>query len=85
MTRSTNSGLRAAGCRRGSFETFGDRSEAAEPEAAGVVGVLNLGGDVLHDVVHLRVTEVAGEAWHVGRTGANCLGDFDRRDLAQRR
>ena len=66
-------------------ETFGDRSETAESEAAGVVRVLDLGRHVLHDVVDLGVTEVAGEARHVGGAGANRLGDFDRGDLAQRR
>src|SRR5580692_1841972 len=112
MTRSTSWGLRAAGCRRGSFEdspdndtgvrcssliafphpeteqrqdahaesqtdeSFGDRSEATESEAAGVVGVLDLGHHVLHDVVHLRVAEVAGEAGHVGGAGANRFGYF---------
>src|SRR5580693_8767313 len=120
MTRSTSSGLRAAGCRCGSLEdspvnetgvrcsslialtypeseeredahaqgesdeSLGDRAEATEAEATGVVGVLDLGRHVLHDVIHLCVTEVPGEARHVGGAGADRLGDFDRGDLAQR-
>src|ERR1700722_20905563 len=121
MARSTNSGLRAAGCKCGSLEespvsetgvrcsslialthpeseeredadaqgesdeSFGDRSEATEPEATGVVGVLDLGRHVPHDVVDLRVAEVPGEARHVGGAGADRLGDFDRGDLWQGR
>src|ERR1035438_7459883 len=121
MTRSTNSGLRAAGCSRGSFaaspdnetgvrcssvialphpeseeredpdaegqsnESFRDRSETAQSKPAGVVGVLDLGRHVLHDVIDLCVTEVAGEARHVGGASADRLGDFDRRDLSKRR
>src|SRR5580704_13905418 len=66
-------------------ETFGDRSQTAEAEATGVVGVLDLGRHVLHDVVHLGVAEVAGEARHVAGSGADRLGDLDRGDLPQRR
>src|SRR3984957_13789881 len=68
-----------------SDETFGDRTEPTESEATRVDGVLDLGRHVLHDVVHLRVTEVAGEARHVGGAGANRFGDFYRRNLAQGR
>jgi hypothetical protein len=64
---------------------FGHRSEPAEAEAAGVLGVLDLGRDVLDDVVDLLVTEVAGEARHVGRTRADRLDDLEGRDVAQRR
>jgi len=38
-------------------ETFGDRSETAEPKPPGC-WVLNFGGHVLHRCRHLRVTEV---------------------------
>src|SRR5665213_4341527 len=121
MTRSTSWGLRAAGCRCGSFagrpdsetgvrcssvialshpesdegedahtegqpdETFGDRSEATQTETARVVRVLDLGRHELHDVIDLRVTEVAGEARHVAGARADRFGDFDRGNLAQRR
>ncbi len=40
-------------------EAFGDGTEPTETKAAGVVGVLNLGGDVLDDVVDLLVAQVA--------------------------
>jgi hypothetical protein len=68
-----------------SDEALGDRTESTQSEAAGVFGVLNLGRDVLDDVIDLLVTEVAGESRHVGRAGANCLDDLEGRNIAQRR
>src|ERR1700678_3756563 len=66
-----------ADAQREAHETFGDRSEAAQSEPTGVVGVVDLGRYILHDVVHLRVTEVPGESRHVGGASADRLGDFD--------
>src|SRR5580700_9652982 len=58
-------------------EPFGDRSETTEAETAGVVGVLDLGRHVLHDVVHLGVAQVAREARHVAGSRSYRLGDLD--------
>ncbi len=66
-------------------ESFGDRAESTEAEASDVLGVLNLGGDVLDDVVDLLVAQVAREARHVGGAGADRFGDLEGRNVAKRR